>query len=43
MVDRFDDPGHRASGFELMTQGIPGDLSEGVGYSQTLYVKRITA
>jgi alpha-galactosidase len=41
VLDRHDAEVHRASGYELMTQGIPGDTGQGVGYSRTLYVKQI--
>jgi alpha-galactosidase len=32
----------RASGFELMTLGLPGDSFNGVGYSRTLHLKQIS-
>ena len=41
VLDRHDAEIHRASGYELMTQGIPGETGQGVGYSRTLYVKQI--
>ncbi len=41
VLDRHAAAVHRASGYELMTQGIPGDTGQGVGYSRTLYVKQI--
>jgi alpha-galactosidase len=41
VIDRHDAEIHRASGYELMTQGIPGDTGQGVAYSRTLYVKQI--
>lgn len=41
VLDRHNAEIHRASGYELMTQGIPGDTGQGVAYSRTLYVKQI--
>jgi alpha-galactosidase len=41
LLDRHEAEVHRASGYELMTLGIPGDTGQGVGYSQTLYVKQV--
>ena len=41
VLDRHDAEIHRASGYELMAQGIPGETGQGVGYSRTLYVKQI--
>jgi alpha-galactosidase len=41
VLDRHEAEVHRASGYELMTQGIPGDTGQGVAYSRTLYVKQI--
>jgi alpha-galactosidase len=41
VLDRHEVEVHRASGYELMTQGIPGAAGQGVGYSRTLYVKQI--
>lgn len=40
VLDRHDAEVYRASGYELMTQGIPGDSGQGAGYSRTLYVKQ---
>jgi alpha-galactosidase len=41
VLDRHNAEIHRASGYELMTQGIPGDTGQGVSFSRTLYVKQI--
>jgi alpha-galactosidase len=41
VLDRHEAEIHRASGYELMALGIPGDTSQGVAYSRTLYVKQI--
>ena len=30
----------RATGFELMTVGIPGDAGRRLGYSRTLYLRQ---
>jgi len=40
-VDRRGVEVYRASGFELMTVGIPGDASGGPGYSRTLYLRQV--
>lgn len=39
VTDRHGAEVYRASGFELMTIGIPGDASGGPGYSRTLYLR----
>lgn len=41
VTDRHGAEVHRATGFELMTVGIPGDAYGGVGYSRTLYLKQV--
>jgi alpha-galactosidase len=41
VFDRHGAEIHRASGFELMAQGLPGDSFNGVGYSRTLYLRQI--
>jgi alpha-galactosidase len=41
VLDRHGAEVHRASGYELLTQGIPGDAGQGVAYSRTLFVKQI--
>ncbi|MCB0195807.1 MAG: alpha-galactosidase [Anaerolineae bacterium] len=40
-VDRHDREVYRASGYELMTLGIPGEAGQLVGYSRTLYLRQI--
>jgi alpha-galactosidase len=32
---------HRASGYELMTLGLPGDAGQGSGYSRTLHLRQL--
>ena len=41
VTDRHNAEVHRASGFELMTMGIPSETTGYVGYSRTLYVQQI--
>jgi alpha-galactosidase len=41
VLDRHEAEVYCASGYELMTQGIPGDAGQGVAYSRTLHVKQI--
>jgi len=41
VLDRHEVEVQRANGYELMTQGIPGDAGGGVGFSRTLYVKQL--
>ena len=41
VLDRHHQEFHRATGYELMTMGIPRASTEHVGYSTTLYVKQI--
>ncbi|MDJ0754999.1 MAG: alpha-galactosidase [Ardenticatenaceae bacterium] len=41
LVDRHGQEVHRASGYELMTLGVPGDAKQNVGYSRTLHVQQI--
>jgi alpha-galactosidase len=41
VIDRDDDEVHRATGYELMTLGLPHDIAEHVGYSRTLYLQTI--
>ena len=41
VLDRRGAEVQRASGYELMTLGLPGDAGGGVGYSRTLYVKQL--
>jgi alpha-galactosidase len=41
LIDRHNSELYRASGYELMTQGIPGEAKQGAGYSRTLYLKQI--
>jgi alpha-galactosidase len=41
MTDRDGDEVHRASGYELMTLGLPHDITEHVGSSHTYYLKVI--
>jgi hypothetical protein len=40
VTDRHGDEVYRATGFELMVTGIPGDASGGPGYSRTLHLKQ---
>jgi alpha-galactosidase len=41
VVDRHNSEVHRASGYELMTLGIPGETHGYPGYSRTLYLKQL--
>lgn len=41
VTDRHAREMHRATGYELMTLGLPRDVNENVGYSQTLYLKQV--
>ncbi len=41
VLNRHEAEVQRASGYELMTQGLPGGAGGGVGYSRTLYVKQL--
>lgn len=41
VTDRQGAEVHRASGYELMTLGLPHDLTEHVGYSRTLHLQAI--
>jgi alpha-galactosidase len=41
VIDRDNDEIHRATGYELMTLGLPHDFTEHVGYSRTLYLRTI--
>jgi len=41
VTDRHDREAHRATGYELMTMGLPHDITEHVGYSQTLYLQQV--
>jgi alpha-galactosidase len=43
VTDRDDDEIHRATGYELMTLGLPHDMTEHVGSSRTLYLKAVSA
>jgi alpha-galactosidase len=38
VTDRHEHEVHRASGYELMTLGLPREIMEHVGYSRTLYL-----
>jgi alpha-galactosidase len=38
VTDRDGDEVHRATGYELMTLGLPHDITEHVGYSRTFYL-----
>jgi alpha-galactosidase len=40
-VDRHGQDVYRASGFELMTQGILNDAGKGFGYSRTLHLRQV--
>jgi len=40
-LDRHNHEVHRATGYELMTLGIPRETTEHVGYSRTLHLKEI--
>jgi len=41
VFDRRDNEIHRATGYELMTLGMPRGASEFVGHSQTLHIKQV--
>jgi alpha-galactosidase len=41
VTDRHGNEVHRASGYELMTLGLPHDMTEHVGSSRTLYLRTI--
>jgi DNA-binding LacI/PurR family transcriptional regulator len=41
VLNRHNTEVHRATGYELMTQGIPGDTDKGAAMGRTLYVKKI--
>jgi len=41
VTDRRDREVHRATGYEMMTLGLPREIKEHVGYSQTLYLKKV--
>ena len=41
VTDRHDREVHRATGYELMTMGLPDDITEPVGYSRTLHLKQV--
>jgi len=41
VTDRHGAEVYRASGFELMLTGIPGDAWGGVGYSRTLHLRKV--
>lgn len=41
VFDRHQVEVQRASGYELMTQGIRGDAGQGVGFSRTLHIKQL--
>jgi alpha-galactosidase len=41
VTDRYGAEVYRASGFELMTTGIPGDATGRAAYSRTLYVETV--
>jgi alpha-galactosidase len=41
VTDQHGDEVYRATGFELMVTGIPGDASGGPGYSRTLHLKQV--
>jgi alpha-galactosidase len=41
VFNRHNTEVHRATGYELMTQGIPGDTDKGAAMGRTLYVKKI--
>lgn len=40
-LDRHGQEVYRASGFELMTQGILGESGKGIGYSRTLHLVQV--
>jgi len=40
VYDRHDQEIYQASGYELMTLGLPGDAGEGLNYSRTLHLKQ---
>jgi alpha-galactosidase len=41
LTDRHHNEVHRATGYELMTLGVPGEANQMAGYSRTLHVKQI--
>ncbi|MBK9054059.1 MAG: GH36 C-terminal domain-containing protein [Chloroflexi bacterium] len=41
VYDRRDNEIYRATGYELMTLGMPRGASEFVGHSQTLHIKQV--
>ncbi len=41
VLDRHEAEVQRASGYELMTVGFPGDAGRGVAFSRTLYIKQV--
>jgi len=41
VTDRHNREMHRATGYELMTMGLPRDISEHAGYSQMFYLKQV--
>ena len=41
VFDRFGSEIHCATGYELITQGIPGDAAGGAGHSRTLYLEQV--
>lgn len=41
LLDRHNTEVHRATGYELMTLGIPGDAKQNAGYSRTLHIKQV--
>ena len=41
VTDRHGHAVHRATGYELMTMGLPRDINEHVGYSRTFYLKQV--
>jgi alpha-galactosidase len=43
VTDRHDNEVHHASGYELMTLGLPHDMTEHVGSSRTFYLKAVSA
>jgi alpha-galactosidase len=41
LTDRHNTEVHRATGYELMTLGVPGEANHMAGYSRTLHLKQI--
>jgi alpha-galactosidase len=41
LTDRHHNEVHRATGYELMTLGVPGEANQMAGYSRTLHLKQI--